>query len=293
MPVQPFVVGRGLDHLAEYHVLREAGGEGAQVRELPLGMLSLDHVPVRHAGRQLVDLVAEHFDGVLPVRGPARIYQRRRRDQEPRHPGHEPACPQVLTQLDDVFRPAHGPGRDRGDRTALGRELRRRAGAQVDAEAGYAQIVGVNSVVELLWPRAGGRHVPQLGDVDRGQHGGSGQVLLAVVGLDADAAPAVQHEPGDELVAEHRAAVALEVASQGGREPAGSAFQDRPAALLPAEDERVGEQAGARHVDGLVGLERHPEHEGAHVAAAELMPDDVPGRQHAPPLPHPPARVLG
>src|ERR1035437_3524209 len=64
-------------------------------------------------------------------------------------------------------------------------------------------------------------------------------------------------------------------------------------ALLPAEDERVGQQAGAGHVHRLVGLEGHPEHEGLDVAAAELVPDDVPRRQDAPPLPDPAARVLG
>ena len=45
VPVQPLVVGRRLHQLAEDHVVGEAGREGAQVCELPLGVLGLDPAP--------------------------------------------------------------------------------------------------------------------------------------------------------------------------------------------------------------------------------------------------------
>src|ERR671921_2491555 len=65
----------------------------------------------------------------------------------------------------------------------------------------------------------------------------------------------------------------------------------RPA--LAAEHDRVRELAGAGHVDRHERLERLPEHERLHVRGLELAADDVPGAHHAPPLPDPPARMLG
>jgi len=61
--------------------------------------------------------------------------------------------------------------------------------------------------------------------------------------------------------------------------------------MLAAVDERIGEDARAGHVDRLVGLERHPQHERLDMPAAELVPDDIPGRQHTPPLPQTATRM--
>ena len=121
------------------------------------------------------------------------------------------------------------------------------------------------------------RHVAQLGDVDRGQHRVPGPVLLAIGGLDPGAAAPVEQQPGDPPFAQHGAAVIGQVAGQRVGQRAGTAGQDRPATLLPAEDQRVGEHARAGQVHGLIGLEGHPQHERLDVPVGELVPDHVPG----------------
>ena len=156
--------------------------------KLAPGVPGLDHVPAGHPGGQLVDLLAEQLDRVLAGRRPGRVGQGRRRHQQPGHVRDEPAGPQVLAEPDDVLGPSDGPGRHGGLGAAVwGGEFRRGAGRQVDAEAGDADVVGVDAVVELLRPGPRRCHVPELGDVDRRQHRLPRPVLPAVGGLDPGA----------------------------------------------------------------------------------------------------------
>ena len=127
----------------------------------------------------------------------------------------------------------------------------------------------------------------------RRQHRLPRPVLPAVSGLDPGTPVPVEQQAGDALAAQHGAAVTVQVPGQGLRQPTGSAGQDRPAALLTAEDKRIGEHPRTGHVDRLVGLERHPQHERPDMPAAELVPDDIPRGQRPPALPQPAPRMPG
>jgi len=72
MQVQLLVVRGRLDEPRVDDVVGELGGEPPQVVELASRMLLLDRVPAGQAGRswrsgQLVNLLAEQLDGVLPL----------------------------------------------------------------------------------------------------------------------------------------------------------------------------------------------------------------------------------
>ncbi len=129
-------------------------------------------------------------------------------------------------------------------------------------------------------------------DVDRRDDGFARAVRVAVLGLDAGAAPALDDQPHDALPAQHGAAVLPDAVDQRLGEPARASARDRPAPPLAAEDDRIRERAGAGGVDRHERLVRLPEHERLHVAAFELVPDHVPGAHHPPPLPDVAAGVL-
>src|SRR5215216_1773191 len=114
-------------------------------------------------------------------------------------------------------------------------------------------------------------------DVDRRNHPAAPDEALAVLSLDADAAPTVEHQARDEPVAEHGAAVIRDEANQGFRELTGPSTGNRPAATLAPEHDRVGERTRAGGVHRDQRLERLPEHERAQVLALVLVPDHVPG----------------
>ena len=117
--------------------------------------------------------------------------------------------------------------------------------------------------------------------MDRREHGAPRHVALAVVGLDAGAAPVLEHEARHLPVAEHRRAVVLEEARERLGQRAGAAARDRPAAPLAAEDDRVRVDPRAGGVHGHERLERLPDHECLNVAVLELAPDHVPGAEIA------------
>ena len=124
------------------------------------------------------------------------------------------------------------------------------------------------------------------------QHRAARHEALAVVGLDAGAAAVLDHEPRHLPVAEDGRSPLLEEARERLGERPGPATRDRPAAPLPAEDDRVGVDSRARGVQRHQRLERLPDHERAHVALLELAPNHLPGRDRVAPQPDPPAWML-
>src|SRR6202035_5582789 len=79
--------------------------------------------------------------------------------------------------------------------------------------------------------------------------------------------------------------VALDDGDQCAGEFARATARNCPTATLTPEDDRVGQGPRTCRVDGLPGLEGHPEHERPDVAALELLAYDVPGthRRATPP----------
>ena len=75
-------------------------------------------------------------------------------------------------------------------------------------------VVGVDAVHELLAPRFARRHLDEVLHVDRREHRAPRHVALAVVRLDAGAAPVLEHEARHLPVAEHGRAVILEEARE-------------------------------------------------------------------------------
>ena len=128
--------------------------------------------------------------------------------------------------------------------------------------------------------------------MDRREHGAPRHVALAVVRLDAGAAPVIEHEARHLPVAEHGRAVILEEVRERLGQRARPSPRNRPATALAAEDDRVRIDPRARRVHGHERLERLPDHECLDVAVLELAPDHVPRAERVAPEPDPPARVL-
>ena len=274
-------------------VVRERRNEAAHVVELALehGLLVL--VPAGHAFREVPGLRAQQLDGVMALWRPLRIHERGRGHEQPRHPlVVGPAVAHRAPQCKHLLRPAHRAGRDGGPRAVWRLEFRGGVGRQVAGHAGHPDVVGVDAVDELLAPCFSRRHLHEVLDVNRREHGAPGHVALAVVCLDAGAAPVLEHQAGHLPVAEHRRAVVLEEARERVRQRAGSSVRDRPAAPLPAEDDRVGVDPGARRVHRHERLERLPDQERLHMPVLELAPNHVPRRDCVAPQPDTPARVL-
>ncbi len=128
--------------------------------------------------------------------------------------------------------------------------------------------------------------------MDRREHRLARHEALAVLRLDARAAAALEHQPAHPPPAQHRGAVVLEEAHERVRERARAAARHAPAALLAAEHERVRQRSGARLVERLKRLPRHPEHERLDVTVLELVPHHVPRAHRVDAQPPAPARQL-
>src|SRR5438270_11144229 len=138
----------------------------------------------------------------MAVRRARRIDQRWRRHQEPRDAGYELPVLDVAAHPDDVLRPTD-QSRRHGTLNAFAcLELRRFLRRDIHAHVGDADVVRLDSIVEVLWPRIARRHVEQVLDVDRRYDRLCTHVSLAVLSFDAGTAPILENEPRHLLVAE-------------------------------------------------------------------------------------------
>ena len=251
------------------------------------GDLVAELIPgIRSAPIRVIRLHPEHLERVAPDRRARGVGHGRAGEKQPGAVAHEPALLDIAAHPDDVLRPAGHAGRDRGHLTAVVCRVARGLGRRVvRGEGGHALVVGVDRVQEVLPPGVERRHRDEVLDVDGREHRLAGQVHVAVLGLDAGAPPRVEHQAGDPAVAQHLSSPPLDHLDQRPDQFTGAALRDRPAAPLSSEHDRVGERAGAGGVDGLPGLERHPEHERLDVATLELMAHDLPGAHRGAPQP--------
>ena len=189
----------------------------------------------------------------------------------PGQPGtiaHQAPLLHIAPHPHDLLRPSRHPRRHRGQLAAVAERIPRRLGRRVvRRERRDPRVVGIDAVEEVLAPCLGRRHLHQILDVDRRQRGPLREVALAVGRLHPDAAAILEHEPDHDLSAQHLPAALLDHLHQRSRQLARAPARDRPTPALASEHDRVGKRAGARRVDRLPRLERHPKHERLNVAA--------------------------
>ena len=170
---------RALDVLRALHVrgedvlVRERRDEAAHVLELAPENRLLVLLPARDALRQLPGLRAQQLDRVMALGRAVRVDERRRGHEQPRHALVERARRRGRRARARARPPASRPSRPRRRTARAVRrlELRRRVGGQVARHTRHADVVGVDAVDELLAPRFARRHLDEVLDVDRRQHG--------------------------------------------------------------------------------------------------------------------------
>ena len=220
---------------------------------------------------------ADDLERVLTVGRAARVGDRAADDEQRRVVVGEQAALDVVPDPQQAVDRGRHARRDRRDRPRVPCEGGRLARGVVGREERDPLAPALDAVEELVAPRLAGRHLGEVLDVHGREDGLARAVSLAVAGLDAHAAPVLEHETGHLLPGLDRAAVILDQARERKRQGRRAAARERPAVLLAAVRERVRQRPGARTVGRLHGHEGHPEHERLRVRVLELRANDVPG----------------
>ena len=109
----------------------------------------------------------------MPARGRAGgIGHGRRREQQPGAVTYKPSLPHVSSHSHDLLRPAGNSGGNRRQLAAVARLVARRLGGHVvRGERGDSLVVGSTPYRKSAPHASGGRHLDEILDVDRREHG--------------------------------------------------------------------------------------------------------------------------
>ena len=139
----------------------------------------------------------------------------------------------------------------------------------------------VHTVEEVVAPQIFRRHVDELLDVDRGQHGFLAAIRTAVGAFDAHAFAALHDQARDRLVGENHAIVRLDEFRERLRQDARSALWNGPARA----DRGIGGAAGHRILRRR-HARRRAHHERAAVVVLKIVAEDFPLRHGQAALPY-------